>query len=60
MIETGAEVPVLSEDFVKNRSLEYSGGNKTTTLLNAEGGNKMTAVTDVGVRVDVLINLIDN
>lgn len=59
VIDTGAEVTVLSEDFVRNRSLEYSGGNKTTTLLNAEGGNKMSAVTDVGVRVDLGRSSID-
>lgn len=49
VIDTEAKVTVLSEDFVRNRSLQYSGGNETTILLNAEGGNKMTAVIDIGV-----------
>lgn len=41
VIETEGEVTVLSEDNVSNRSLQYSYGNKTITLSNAEGGNKM-------------------
>lgn len=49
LIDTGAEVTVLSDDFARNRSLEHFG---CKTLLNAEGGNKMSAVTDVGLRVD--------
>lgn len=41
MIETEGEVTVLSEDIVSNRSLQYSYGNKTITLSNVEGGNKL-------------------
>lgn len=53
MIDIGVEVIVLLEDFVRNRSLEYFGGNKIIILLNVEGGNKMFVVIDVGVRVDL-------
>lgn len=51
MIETEGEVTVLSEDIVSNRSLQYFYGNKTITLSNAEGDNKMALVINVGVRV---------
>lgn len=59
VIDIRADVTVLSEHFVRNRSLEYSGGNKTTTLINAEGGKKMSAVTDVGLRIDLGRSFID-
>ena len=33
IVDTGAEVTVLSEEFVKNSELHYSGGKRITTLL---------------------------
>lgn len=51
VIETEGEVTVLSEDIVSYRNLQFFYGNKTITLSNAEGGNNMPLVVDVGVGV---------
>ncbi|XP_062621175.1 uncharacterized protein LOC134282792 [Saccostrea cucullata] len=52
VIDTGAEITVLSQDFVKKVDLNYSCSNKVT-LLNAETGNKMMAVNNVSVRINL-------